>query len=94
MEVFAMDYEYRNIDTDIELYNSAKQYWSEQITKQEMYDNLANKLYSKTEADRAISDYYYIHVYSNIVINIMCIFALSILGIFAIINYILSLINA
>jgi hypothetical protein len=94
MEVFAMDYDYRNIDTDVELYNAAKQYWSEQITKQEMYDNLANKLYSKTEADRAISDYYYIYIYSNVLINTMCIFALSMWVTFAIINYILSLINA
>jgi len=85
-----MEYEYRNIDTDPELYKAAKQYWSENITKQEMYDYLTNKVYSKTEADKAVSDYYYIYIYSNILINTMCIFSITIWIIFLTINYILS----
>ena len=59
-----MDYEYRNIDTDVELLKAARMYWEDHISKTEIYDILANKCYSKWEADRAFTDYYYIYVYS------------------------------
>ena len=60
-----MLYEYRNIDTDIELLNAAKLYWTQNLSKQEVYDMLANKCYSKWEADKAIDDYYCIHIWSQ-----------------------------
>jgi predicted component of type VI protein secretion system len=59
-----MDYEYRNVDTDIELLKAAKMYWEEGATKQDVYDMLANKCYTPWEADRALNDYYYIYVNS------------------------------
>jgi hypothetical protein len=61
-----MEYEYRNIDTDIALLKAAKLYWQDDtVTKQDIYDMLANQCYSKWEADRAISDYYYIYINSQ-----------------------------
>jgi hypothetical protein len=69
-----MDYEYRNIDTDIELLKAAKMYWQEEgVTKQDVYDTLANKCYSKWESDRAINDYYYIYVKSPNILKYMII---------------------
>jgi hypothetical protein len=59
-----MEYEYRNIDTDIDLLKAARSYWEEGTTKQDVYDTLGNKCYSRWEADRAINDYYYIYVNS------------------------------
>ena len=60
-----MKYEYRNIDTDIELFKAARAYWTEEhLTKQDIYDILSHKCYTPWEADRAISDYYYVYIYS------------------------------
>jgi len=69
-----MDYEYRNIDTDIELLKAARAYWTQEgLTKQDIYDMLANKLYTKWEADRAINDYYHIYIHSpNLLKYIIC----------------------
>ena len=65
-----MEYEYRNIDTDIELLKAAREYWTkEDFTKQDVYDILANKCYTPWEADRAINDYYYIYVHSPKLLN-------------------------
>jgi hypothetical protein len=75
-----MDYEYRNIDTDIELLKAAKLYWNQELSKQDVYDRLANKCYSQWEADKAITDYYYIHVWSKILIYYL-INTMSIIGI-------------
>ena len=87
-----MLYEYRNIDTDIELLNAAKLYWTQNLSKQEVYDMLANKCYSKWEADKAIDDYYYIHVWSqNLIyylVNIMSIIGIVILTINLVLNLI------
>lgn len=76
-----MEYEYRNIDTDIELLKAAREYWEvDDFSKQDMYDYLANRCYSKWEADRAISDYYYVHVWSKILLGrILTAFAILII---------------
>lgn len=60
---------YRNIDEDINLYKGAKRYWSDQITKNQLYWVLGDKGYSEKEVDRAIDDYYVIHIHSEILIN-------------------------
>jgi hypothetical protein len=70
-----MDYEYRNIDTDIELLKAARMYWEEGVTKQDVYDTLANKCYTPWEADRAMSDYYYIYIKSPNTLKYLIIFA-------------------
>jgi hypothetical protein len=88
-----MLYEYRNIDTDIELLNAAKLYWTQNLSKQDVYDILANKCYSQWEADKAIDDYYYVHIWSQnltyYLINTISIILITGL----IINLVLKLIN-
>jgi len=64
-----MDYEYRNIDTDIELLKAAKLYWHESASTTEVYEILQQKLYTKWEADRAIADYYYVHIWSKLLLE-------------------------
>ena len=64
-----MDYGYRNIDTDIELLKAAKLYWNESISISEVYELLEQKLYTKWEADRAIADYYYVHIWSKLLLE-------------------------
>ncbi len=71
-----MDYEYRNIDTDIELLKAARSYWTqEDLTKQDVYDILSNKLYTQWEAERAINDYYYIYIRSPNLLKYMICFS-------------------
>lgn len=62
--------EYRNIDQDINLYNGAKRYWNDdQISKEQLYWILGDKGYSEKEIDNAITDYYYIYIWPNILLN-------------------------
>ena len=61
---------YRNIDHDARLLNMAKRYWSEdQLTKEQVYWVLKSEGYSEREIDNAISDYYAIHLRSDIMLH-------------------------
>jgi len=61
---------YRNIDGDARLLNMAKRYWSEdQLTKEQVYWVLKSEGYSEREIDNAISDYYAIHLRSDIMLH-------------------------
>ena len=73
-----MDYGYRNIDTDIELLKAAKLYWNESISISEVYELLEQKLYTKWEADRAISDYYYVYIWSQLLLERLVVAAMII----------------
>ena len=61
---------YRNIDEDARLLSMAKRYWSEdQLTKEQVYWVLKSEGYSEREIDNAISDYYAIHLRSDIMLH-------------------------
>lgn len=61
---------YRNIDEDIRLLTMAKRYWTEeQLTKEQVHWVLKGEGYSEREIDNAISDYYSIHMRSDIMLN-------------------------
>ena len=61
---------YRNIDDDARLLNMTKRYWSEdQLTKEQVYWVLKSEGYSEREIDNAISDYYAIHLRSDIMLH-------------------------
>jgi hypothetical protein len=68
MEVAAM--EYRNIDQDINLLKGVRRYWGEdQISKEQLYWILEDKGYSEKEIENAITDYYYVYIWTNVLIN-------------------------
>ena len=61
---------YRNIDEDIRLLTMAKRYWTEeQLTKEQVHWVLKSEGYSEREIDNAISDYYSIHMRSDIMLH-------------------------
>tara|TARA_Y100000401_G_C8140301_1_gene134546 strand:- start:66 stop:329 length:264 start_codon:yes stop_codon:yes gene_type:complete len=62
---------YRNIDEDERLLIMARRYWDEedQLTEKQLYWVLTNEGYSRREIDSAISDYWSIHIRSNILIH-------------------------
>lgn len=61
---------YRNIDEDIRLLTMAKRYWTEeQLTKEQVHWVLKGEGYSEREIDNAISDYYSIHMRSDIMLH-------------------------
>ena len=61
---------YRNIDEDIRLLTMAKRYWTEeQLTKEQVHWVLKGEGYSEREIENAISDYYSIHIRSNIMLH-------------------------
>lgn len=61
---------YRNIDEDIRLLNMARRYWAEkQLSKEQVHWVLKGEGYSEKEIENAISDYYYIHIRSNILLH-------------------------
>lgn len=61
---------YRNIDEDIRLLTMAKRYWAEeQLTKEQVNWVLKSEGYSEREIENAISDYYSIHIRSNIMLH-------------------------
>lgn len=65
--------EYRNIDQDINLLKGVRRYWGEdQISKEQLYWILGDKGYSEKEIDGAITDYYYVYVWPNILIYRLC----------------------
>lgn len=82
--------EYRNIDLDINLYNGAKRYWNndDQISKEQLYWTLGDKGYSEKEIDNAITDYYYVYIWPNILINRLTWITLAvILSLAALLNF-------
>jgi hypothetical protein len=70
---------YRNIDEDINLYKGAKRYWSNQITRNQLYWVLGDKGYSEKEVDKSIEDYYLIHIRPEILINYILYFWLFVI---------------
>lgn len=62
---------YRNIDQDERLLVMARRYWDEedQLTEEQIHWVLNNEGYSKDEIDNAISDYFAIHIRSNILLH-------------------------
>jgi len=61
---------YRNIDDDARLLSMAKRYWSDdQLTKEQLQWVLKSEGYSEREIDNAISDYYAVHLRSNIMLH-------------------------
>ena len=61
---------YRNIDEDIRLLTMARRYWTEeQLSKEQVHWVLKDEGYSEREIDNAISDYYSIHIRSNIMLH-------------------------
>ena len=61
---------YRNIDEDIRLLTMARRYWTEdQLSKEQVHWVLKDEGYSDREIDNAISDYYSIHIRSNIMLH-------------------------
>jgi hypothetical protein len=62
---------YRNIDVDERLLNMARRYWDEEdsITENQVYWVLKDEGYSEQEIDNAISDYWSIHLRSNILLH-------------------------
>jgi hypothetical protein len=61
---------YRNIDEDERLLIRVRRYWDkdDQLTEKQLYWVLTNEGYSREEIDNAISDYWSIHIRSNILI--------------------------
>jgi hypothetical protein len=55
-------YEYRNIDTDAKLLKFARRYHTEDITIDQLEYVAGLEGYSKREIERAIYDYYLIHI--------------------------------
>lgn len=61
---------YRNIDEDSRLLKMAERYWSEdQLTEEQVKWVLKSEGYSEKEIERAISDYYDIHLRSSILLH-------------------------
>jgi len=62
---------YRNIDMDERLLNMARRYWDaeDSITEEQVHWVLRDEGYSKDEIDNAISDYWDIHLRSNILLH-------------------------
>ena len=61
---------YRNIDDDARLLSMAKRYWSDdQLTKEQLQWVLKSEGYSEREIDNAISDYYAVHLRSDIMLH-------------------------
>ena len=62
---------YRNIDVDERLLNMARRYWDaeDSITEEQVHWILRDEGYSKHEIDNAISDYFAIHLRSDILLH-------------------------
>ena len=62
---------YRNIDVDERLLIMARRYWDKEdsITEEQVHWVLRDEGYSKDEIDNAISDYWDIHLRSNILLH-------------------------
>jgi hypothetical protein len=62
---------YRNIDVDERLLNMARRYWDaeDSITEEQVHWILRDEGYSKDEIDNAISDYFAIHLRSDILLH-------------------------
>jgi hypothetical protein len=85
-----MDYEYRNIDTEIELKKNARRYWTEEeFTKEDLVQAVRQHGYSEWEADRAINDYYQVYVQSKITLDRLVVFW-SLVGIIMLLINLLS----
>ena len=62
---------YRNIDEDERLLIMVRRYWDQedQLSEKQLYWVLENEGYSKGEIENAISDYWSIHIRSNILLH-------------------------
>jgi hypothetical protein len=59
----------RNIDNDILLLNSVKNFYTNNHTEKALRWNLKQHGYSIEEIDRAISDYYWIYIRTPMLVN-------------------------
>tara|TARA_B100001769_G_scaffold225860_1_gene187071 strand:- start:176 stop:454 length:279 start_codon:yes stop_codon:yes gene_type:complete len=62
---------YRNIDQDERLLIMVRRYWDEedQLTEEQLHWVLKDEGYSETEINQAISDYWIIHIRSDILLH-------------------------
>ena len=62
---------YRNIDQDERLLIMVRRYWDkeDQLTEEQLHWILKNEGYSETEIDQAISDYWIVHIRSDILLH-------------------------
>ena len=62
---------YRNIDQDERLLIMARRYWDkeDQLTEEQLHWILKDEGYSETEIDQAISDYWIVHIRSDILLH-------------------------
>jgi len=62
---------YRNIDQDERLLVMVRRYWNEedQLTEEQLHWVLKDEGYSETEINQAISDYWIIHLRSDILLH-------------------------
>ena len=62
---------YRNIDQDERLLIMVRRYWDkqDQLTEEQLHWVLKDEGYSETEIDQAISDYWIIHIRSDILLH-------------------------
>ena len=62
---------YRNIDEDERLLIMVRRYWDQedQLSEKQLYWVLENEGYSKKEIENAVSDYWTIHIRSNILLH-------------------------
>lgn len=64
--------EYRNIDNDYVLYKTVKRYYEQNdLNKPQLIWILTNDGYSQEEVDKAIYDYYLIHIRTSNIANRM-----------------------
>ena len=85
---------YRNIDEDERLLIMARRYWDEeeQFSEEQLRWVLKNEGYSKDEIDNAISDYFAIHIRSNILLHYWIAPIVLVVVMIALIMYVQSLI--
>jgi hypothetical protein len=62
---------YRNIDQDERLLIMVRRYWDkeDQLTEEQLHWILKDEGYSETEIDQAISDYWIVHIRSDILLH-------------------------
>jgi len=62
---------YRNIDQDERLLIMVRRYWDkeDQLTEEQLHWILKDEGYSETEINQAISDYWIVHIRSDILLH-------------------------
>lgn len=86
---------YRNIDEDERLLIRVRRYWDkdDQLTEKQLYWVLTNEGYSREEIDNAISDYWSIHIRSNILLHYWIAPVVLVVVMIALVCYVQSLLK-